>query len=129
MSERLINTGLYWPHANAYLRCGVVPTAYSVLVIAQPAYNMHMTICCVATQVKQHQQMLSDALSDWEHASRGALQSQEALLQAAQDGTHGMHEPEQRILHLTTALKQSKADAHKAERSVTRHYTFISAFL
>lgn len=60
--------------------------------------------------------MLSDALSDWEHASKSALQSQEALLQAAQDGTHRMHEPEQRILHLTTELKHFSADAHKAER-------------
>lgn len=60
--------------------------------------------------------MLSSALSDWESASKGALQSKQALLQAAQDGFHPMREPEQRILHFTRTSKAHMADAHKAER-------------
>lgn len=70
-------------------------------------------------QVDQTQQSLSEAVADYERASRDAIGQQGGLVQAAQDGRHPMRASEQPILQLTRSLKHSRSAVNKAARWAT----------
>ena len=75
-----------------------------------------------AVQVRQAQQGLSAAISRWEGVTGGALQAPRGLLEASQDGSHPMHQLEQRLVQLQADLKQHAAAAKSAARCCADHF-------
>ncbi|KAL3143003.1 hypothetical protein ABBQ38_003282 [Trebouxia sp. C0009 RCD-2024] len=69
-------------------------------------------------QVRQAQQSLSAAISQWEGAAGGVLEAApRALLEASHDGSHPMHQLESQVVQLQADLKQLTATAKTAARA------------
>lgn len=67
--------------------------------------------------MRQAQQSLSAAISQWEGAAGGVLEAApRALLEASHDGSHPMHQLESQVVQLQADLKQLTATAKTAAR-------------